>query len=221
MALIGGQPNQFGQTHLSAWGMIKALINNGLGSVPFSGVPVDGTSGTYAKFAGPGFQVIDVLTGIIYVNRSTTQFSPVWVPANAANANLGGLGQMGVAKMSYRFSVDGGAQSTITPTNSPTIPINAILLGAIIDTVTIPVGIGASIGVGVSAGLASPTVAIQAAAAISGSPWSTTGPKLSSAVTFAAFKKMTAAGRLTITISAADLTDGAFSINVPYMIGNA
>lgn len=43
----------------------------------FAGVPVDGTSGTFAKKAPKGAPLYDTANGVAYVNTGT-QASPVW-----------------------------------------------------------------------------------------------------------------------------------------------
>lgn len=111
----------------------------------------------------------------------------------------------------YSFAVDGGAVSTIALTGGTIIPSGAILLAAYIEVVTPPTSGGAAtIAVQVeSAG------DVQAAAAVSGAPWSTTGVKLSSARTFAAAPvKTTAARDISIVIATATLTAGAFRVYV-------
>ena len=113
----------------------------------------------------------------------------------------------------YSFAVDGGAVSTIALSGGTGIPSGAILLAAYIDVTVAVVGAGASVAVQVeSAG------DVQAAAAVSGAPWSTTGVKLSSARTFASAPvKTTAARDISIVISAAVLTAGAFRVYVIYI----
>ena len=111
----------------------------------------------------------------------------------------------------YSFAADGGAVSTIPLTGGLVIPSGAILLAAYLEVVTPPTSGGAAtIAVQVeSAG------DIQAAAAVSGAPWSTAGVKLSSARTFAAAPVKTTADRdISIVIAAATLTAGVFRVYV-------
>lgn len=114
----------------------------------------------------------------------------------------------------YSFAADGGAVSTIAITTGTPVPSGAILLAAWLDVLTVPTSGGA------------PTVAvqiesaadIQAAAAISGAPWSTTGVKLSSARTYAAAPVKTTADRnISIVIATATLTAGIFDVYVHYL----
>lgn len=218
MPVQGGQPNQFGQTHLNLWSMLRSLIYNGLGFAPITSVPVDGTSGTYAKFAGPGFMLFNASSGIIYSNRSLTAGSPTWVPINVPVFGLGGRGMLGNAKMSYSFATDGGAQATITPTNSPEMPAGAIILGGTIDVTEAFVGVSATIGWGLGAG--AQVAALKAGSTVVGTYTLNTQVAIIPLFTAATFVKVAAATRLTMTIAGAALTAGKADINVAYIHGN-
>jgi hypothetical protein len=114
----------------------------------------------------------------------------------------------------YSFAVDGGAISTIALSGSTGIPSGAIVLAAYIEVVTPPTSGGAAtIAVQVES-----AADIQAAAAVSGAPWSTAGVKLSSARTFATAPIKTTADRdISIVVAAATLTAGAFRVYVVYV----
>lgn len=114
----------------------------------------------------------------------------------------------------YSFAVDGGAVGTIALSGATGIPSGAIILAAYIEVVTPPTSGGAAtIAVQVES-----AADVQAAAAVSGAPWSTAGVKLSSARTFAAAPVKTTADRdISIVIATAALTAGAFRIYVVYM----
>jgi hypothetical protein len=73
MSYIGARPNQYGQTHVNVWAMIKALINNFTPILVNNGAPTNGAvgTGTYAGWAGPGAILIDNLTPGIYINTGT------------------------------------------------------------------------------------------------------------------------------------------------------
>ena len=113
----------------------------------------------------------------------------------------------------YSFAVDGGAISTITPVTSDTIPANALVVGGVVNPTTAPVGAGASVAVGTSAGSSSSS--IMAATAITSLTIDALIEVLgtnSQAATNKPSFKMTAAGQITVTISADALTAGVIEI---------
>lgn len=208
-------PEQFNQ--LNAWGILKALTANALGPFANAGAPTSGTSGTLNGKAGVGALLIDTTNGVLYQNIGT-KASPTWVNTSVAVSATGGLGVVGNAKMTYDFAVDAGAQSTITPANSPTIPTKAIILGGVIDVTTqLTSGGSATIALGTSAG--SSTTSLIAATAVAS--WTVgTGLVVIPKFTAATWLKLTAAGRPTLTIATADLTAGKFDVNLVYVVGN-
>jgi hypothetical protein len=109
-----------------------------------------------------------------------------------------------ISSYRYDFAVDGGATGTIT-LHGPKLPSGALVTDAVVIVDTAPVGAGASIALTTGEGAGD----IQAAAAISGAPWSTIGAKRASALTAS-----TAPVRLTqdrapgFVISGAALTAG-------------
>lgn len=117
-------------------------------------------------------------------------------------------------KGEYDFAVDGGAVSTITlRSDDVEIPNGSIIVGGLIEVDTALTSGGA------------PTVAvqaeaagdIQAAAAISGAPWSSTGRKsVVPAFTGATSVKTTAARKPAIVIATATLTAGKFRVILFY-----
>jgi hypothetical protein len=126
---------------------------------------------------------------------------------------LSGFGPLQAAKATYDFSVDGGAVATIQLANSPTIPAGAIVLGGIIEPITtVTSGGAATIAVGVGSG--AQTAAIKAAtgfasfnALLSVLPIWTSG-----------FFEVTADGKISITIAAATVTAGKFSVQIVYLL---
>lgn len=114
----------------------------------------------------------------------------------------------------YSFARHGGATSTIALTGGTGIPSGAIVIAAYIEVVTPPTSGGAAtIAVQVES-----AADVQAAAAVSGAPWSTAGVKLSSARTFATAPIKTTADRdVSIVIATAALTAGAFRVYVVYV----
>lgn len=134
------------------------------------------------------------------------------------DADQDGLGLVKSAKMTYEFAVDGGAVGLITPTNSPTLPIGAIILGGVIDiTTTLTSGGAATIALGTSAG--SSAASLKAATAVATWAAGVTVPVVP-VFTAATYVKLTAAGRLTLTVASFALTAGKFNVNVIYLQGN-
>lgn len=115
----------------------------------------------------------------------------------------------------YSFAVDGGAVGTIALSGATGIPSGAIILAAYIEvTQALTSGGAATVALQVES-----AADVQAAAAVSGAPWSTTGVKLSSARTFATAPiKTTAARDISAVIAAAALTAGAFRVYVIYTL---
>ncbi len=121
-----------------------------------------------------------------------------------------------LARARYDFAVDGGSISTINLFPSSILPDNALILGAYLNVITVPVGATATVGIGSQA-----ASDLQAAAAISGAPWSTTGYKVASLIALgSAPLKLTAARNVTITIGTAALTAGVIEVLVLYYAGD-
>lgn len=195
---------------------ITQMYGAGIRDMADLGAPTSGAAGTGFGYVGPGSTYIDTSTGIRYVNTGTKTV-PVWTSIGYAVTANGGLGVMGNAKMTYDFAVDGGVQGLITPSNSPTIPTKAIILGGTIDiTTTLTSGGAATISVGTSAG--SSATALKAATAVA--TWAAGQIAVVPVFTAATFLKLTAAGRPTLTVAVADLTAGKFDLNLVYVIGN-
>jgi hypothetical protein len=204
--------------------MLNNLIGNNIGILTISGVPVNGTSGSYAGRAGIGSELVDILTGIHYINIGT-RLSPVWYNPSAPVANGiaggllgGGLGSIGNAKMTYSFAVDGGAIATITPTNSPTLPAGAIILGGVIDiTTTFTSGGSATIALGFGSG--AQVASLKSATAVA-SYAAGTSLVIIPIFTSATYYKLTAAARMSLTVAVAALTAGVMDVNLAYVQGN-
>lgn len=132
--------------------------------------------------------------------------------------NQNGLGLLKTAKFTYNFATDGGAIGLITPTNSPTLPIGAIILGGVIDILTTLTSTGAAtIALGTSAG--SSATALKGATAVATWAAGVTVPVVP-VFTAATYVKLTAAGRLTMTVADVALTAGKFNVTVVYVQGN-
>lgn len=111
----------------------------------------------------------------------------------------------------YSFAVDGGAVGTITLRGDP-IPNGAVVRGGYINVATVPTGAGATISAGIEA-----AADLQAAAAISGAPWSTTGRKsITPAWSGATAILLTADRNVAIVVAVAALTAGIFNVVVDW-----
>lgn len=128
-----------------------------------------------------------------------------------------GLGLQKTAKMTYDFTVDGGAISTIVPVNSPTLPDDAIIVGGVIEITVAPSG-ASTIAIGTSAG--SSNASLKAATAAATYALNTQIP-LIPVWTAASAVKLTAAGRINMTIAGGALGAGKFAVHVQYFSGNA
>lgn len=207
-------PQSFGR--LSIWAVLANLVNQGIGAFTLAGNPTDGTSGSFANMAALGSIVVNTLTGDQFVNRGT-KASPIWKNVTGSVSGNGGLGLVNNAKMTYDFTVNGGAVSTITPTNSPTLPLGAIIFGGTLDiTTSLTSGGSATIAVGIGSG--AQVASIKGATAVAS--WGAGQLAVIPVFTAATYHKVTAAGALTLTIATATLTAGKFDVNLMYLRGN-
>jgi hypothetical protein len=120
------------------------------------------------------------------------------------------------AVFDYDFAVDGGAVGTINMRpyggTQPQIPAGAIIDRAMLEVLTIPTSGGA------------PTLAcqvegagdVQAAAAISGAPWSSLGRKNGTPQAAATSVKTTAARTPALVVATAALTAGVVRLYLDY-----
>lgn len=125
-----------------------------------------------------------------------------------------GLNLLRIARAKYDFSVDGGAIGTITPSKNADIPDNAVIVGATINpTTAVTSGGAATVAVGTSAG--SSTTALLAATA-------KTALSLDALVNgvpvFATPIKLSASGKITLTVATAALTAGVIEVAVYYYV---
>lgn len=112
----------------------------------------------------------------------------------------------------YDFAVDGGAVGDIT-LRGDTIPSGAVILDAYIK-VTTALTSGGSATVAIKTEGAAD---INAADAISGAPWSTTGTKRGDFTATTAPITTTAARSIKATVGTAALTAGVFTVVVEYI----
>jgi hypothetical protein len=119
-----------------------------------------------------------------------------------------------VWKAAYSFATDGGAISTITPSQSDIIPANAIVMGAMINSPTAVLSAGAAtISVGTTAG--STAASILAATGKASFSIDAVQVYLAGTGAFGAAPfKMTAAGQINLTVAAAALTAGVIEVFV-------
>jgi hypothetical protein len=207
----------------NVWASLKSLFNINAGWYVNAGAPTSGSSGAFANKAGLGAILLDSNTGQRYVNLGTLA-APQWtllggpVSAGTGGASGGGLGSVGNAKMTYDFATDGGAIATITPSNSPTLPAGAIILGGVIDiTTTLTSGGAATIALGLGSG--AQVASLKGATAVASYTAGTTLVLLP-IFTSATYVKVAAATRLTLTVAAFALTAGRLNVNVAYVQGN-
>lgn len=127
------------------------------------------------------------------------------------------FGRLRTARAVYSKAVDGGAIATITPKTNETIPDNAILLAAFINSTTaVTSAAGANVSVGLSAGSTGVAALLAATAKASLS----LDALLVGVPTPAVPVKMTAAGVITITPDAV-LTAGIIEVIVVYYQASA
>ena len=124
----------------------------------------------------------------------------------------GGLGRTKIATGMYDFAVDGGAVGDIT-LRGDRLPLGAIILDSLIDVDTILTSGGAATVAIKTEGAAD----VNAADAISGAPWSTTGAKRGDLTATSAPVKTTAARAIVATVAVAALTAGKFNVYVTYV----
>lgn len=111
----------------------------------------------------------------------------------------------------YDFAKDGGVSGDIA-LRGDTLPSGAIVSDVLLHIDTVPTSGGAATIALKSEGAAD----LQAAAAISGAPWSTAGAKRVTLDADTAPVKTTADRAITATIATADLTAGKFRVIVEY-----
>ena len=117
----------------------------------------------------------------------------------------------------YDWSVDGGAISTLTPSQGKgrnRIPNGAIILGGTIDIQTQLAGASATIAVGTTAG--SSSTSLKAATAVAS--WTVGQMAIVPVFTAATYVKMTADGAINVTIATTALTAGVFEVHVVYLL---
>jgi len=122
--------------------MIRDLVNNNTYILPFDGAPTNGTSGTFAGFAGPGTLLLDFTNGVAYINTNT-QASPTWDNLQAILA-----GDIALAEGNVLVGNAGGIAVALDPSAGGNIIVGndttMVALDASLDT-RILVGDGTTI----------------------------------------------------------------------------
>lgn len=133
--------------------------------------------------------------------------------ADAVTGASFAAGALRVARARYSFAADGGAIGTVALMGAALIPNNAVIVATLINVLTIPTSGGAAtVALGVEADGDQ-----QAAAAISGAPWSTTGWKWATQTFTTAPDVTTAARDISMAIATAALTAGVIDVYVFYL----
>jgi hypothetical protein len=123
-----------------------------------------------------------------------------------------GLVSDGVAHAIYNFAVDGGA--SCTPAVNATIPANAIITGATINSVTAVTATGsATVAIGTSAGSSASSILTA-----TGKASLSLDALVNGTVTLAAPVKLSAAGQVAIAVASGPLTAGVIEIFVYYVV---
>lgn len=118
------------------------------------------------------------------------------------------------AHATFNFAVDGGGVGAITPAKTATIPINAVIVGSLVNPTTAVTSAGsATLAVGTTAGSsASSLLAATAKATLSANAL------VAGAAQFATPVKMSAAGQINVTVGTAALTAGVVEVEVWYYV---
>lgn len=136
---------------------------------------------------------------------------PIIEGAGKAGVGLG-IGRRRLAVGLYDFAVDGGAVGDIA------LRGDVVPSGAIVTDVLIHVDTALTSGGAATVALKAESAAdLNAADAISGAPWSTTGAKRGDLTATTAPVKTTAARSIVATVATAALTAGKFSVYVSYL----
>ncbi len=191
----------------SGAGLTVQVINNGANSIQVFGTSPDTINGVATG------------TGVPQPVGSTVSYTcttaGAWYSSAAGTQAAAGLGVMGVAHAIYNVLVDGGgAPGAVTPAINATIPANAILIGATINSPTALAATGgaANIEIGTTAGSSATSILTSTAKGTF-----TTDAVVNGTVTLAAPVKMSAAGSINITSITNPFTTGLVEIFVYYV----
>jgi predicted RecA/RadA family phage recombinase len=119
-----------------------------------------------------------------------------------------------VAHALYDYAVDGG--TTCTPTNSDTIPDNAVVIGGVVNSTTAVTASGsATVAIGTAAGSASNSILTATGKASLGADAMVVPTCVATPF------KMTAAGKISVTVATGPLTAGVIEVWVHYLAAAA
>lgn len=157
--VIGNQLNFF------AW--LNNMRNNSLAILTNAGIPTNGTSGTFARYAGKGCLLIDITNGNLYQNTGT-KTSPVWTgvaslpgstsfitangsisPHTATNYVISKSGSTSITLAAPTVTVDDGVRISITSNTAFVHVVTAAGLlqtgTAFVNSIVFPAFAGASV----------------------------------------------------------------------------
>jgi len=117
-----------------------------------------------------------------------------------------------IARAYYEFAVDGGAVGDIA-LRGDSVPPGPIIIDALLKVDTALTGASATVALKTEG-----AADIQAAAAISGAPWSTAGVRRCTLDADSAPILTTADRAITATVGTAALTAGKFTVLVTYLL---
>lgn len=139
------------------------------------------------------------------------------IGGSAANAAFGNSNRR-LAHAQYSFANDGGTAGLITPKNNALLPINSVITNAWFNSTTAPVGTGATLAFGTSAG--SSAASLLAALAITSFTLNAFVAGIPTPQTKSTFVKLSAAGSITMTIATANLTAGIIECYLEFYVSS-
>lgn len=124
-----------------------------------------------------------------------------------------GISALRIAKAIYNFATDGGAIATITPANNASLPNNAVVVAATINSTTAVTSAGsATVSIGTIGGTTTSILAATAKASLSANA------VLNGVPVFATPVKLTTGGSISFTVGTAVLTAGVIECVLYYYI---
>lgn len=193
------------------------LLQNGVMIFDGTTAPVDGASGTGAGKANPGSWYFRT-NGDAFVNVGTRAV-PVWT-SGSGPAAANGLSGLGIARAQFNPTLTTGMRTIAAHGLGVTIPALAVVVGGFMQVNTLFTSAGANAGtIAISVESAGD---IQAAAACSGAPWSSTGlkaivPKANTPESTGI--AVSVAREITATVVGQALTAGKVTIELHYVMG--